>query len=601
VRLVTRRVLAIVFACVPMWGACAAPALARAGADDDVAAARALFERNLDAIRKKDLAAYLACYLDSDTMVRTGPGGMRLGYREHAAQAGADPWPDRFEGLDLRLVPVAKGVVYGSYRYRVLYGDREDRGLSERLFVRTPAGWRIAMTSAFAAPPGTPPSPRALVGATLVDGTGKSPVPDSVVLLRDGKVECAGARSGCEVPSGVETIDVAGLWITPGLIDAHVHFSQSGWADGRPDAIDARDRHPYEETVGRLRAHPETFFRSYLCSGVTAVFDVGGYAWTVALRDRAENDPMAPHVAAAGPLVTTRDHWINMPAERQFMPAADPGAARAGVAYLAALGSSAVKFYYIVEPGRDAASYAPLAQATVEEANRHKMPVLSHATGLAEATESLRAGVTMLVHSVWDKPVDDAFLDLARKGKAIYCPTLIVRDGYLKMYESAASGRVPEVDDPRGCVDPATRALVAETPGLAGKQPAAEALRQRSERLAAERAVMDANLRRVQAAGITVAMGTDAGNPLTLHGVSVLAEMEAMQAAGLTPMDVIVASTRGGAMAMGRAGDLGTLEPGKAADLLVLERDPVASVSAFRSPRWIVRGGQVRSAAELPW
>jgi imidazolonepropionase-like amidohydrolase len=113
--------------------------------------------------------------------------------------------------------------------------------------------------------------------------------------------------------------------------------------------------------------------------------------------------------------------------------------------------------------------------------------------------------------------------------------------------------------------------------------------------------VMDANLRRVQAAGITVAMGTDAGNPLTLHGVSVLAEMEAMQAAGLTPMDVIVASTRGGAMAMGRAGDLGTLEPGKAADLLVLERDPVASVSAFRSPRWIVRGGQVRSAAELPW
>src|SRR5262249_20371710 len=153
----------------------------------------------------------------------------------------------------------------------------------------------------------------------------------------------------------------------------------------------------------------ETFFRSYLCSGVTSVFDVGGYAWTVALGARAENDPMAPRLAAAGPLVTTRDHWINMPAERQFMLATDPNAARAEVAYLAALGSSAVKFYYIVEQGHEARDYAPLAEATVEEASRHGLRVLSHATGLAEAKESLRAGITMLVHSVWDKPLDDEF------------------------------------------------------------------------------------------------------------------------------------------------------------------------------------------------
>ncbi|MGH9870760.1 MAG: amidohydrolase family protein [Candidatus Polarisedimenticolia bacterium] len=570
-----------------------------AGEQEDLAAARSVFDRNLEAIRKRDREAYLACYLDKESFARTGPPGMQTGFREHAARSVSDPWPDLFEGLDLRLVRVSDGVVYGTYRYRVRYGATEDRGLSERLFVRTPAGWRIAMTSAFSAPPGTPPPPRALTGGILVDGRGGPPVRDSVVVMREGRIECAGTREACPVPGGVETMDVRGTWITPGLIDAHVHFSQTGWADGRPDALDARDRNPYEETVGRLRAHPETFFRSYLCSGVTAVFDVGGYAWTVGLVERAENDPAAPRVAAAGPLVTTRDHWINMPAERQFMHATDPNVARAGVSYLAALGSSAVKFYYIVEPGRTAADYVPLAVATVEEAKARGIPVLSHATGLEEARESLRAGVRMLVHSVWDKPVDDEFLELARRQNAVYCPTLTVRDGYMKMYQWAATGERPAnvPDDPRSCVDPDTRARLDETPRYKDRAPAD--LARRLERLAADRAVMDANLMRVSRAGITVAMGTDAGNPLTLHGVSVNAEMEAMQAAGMKPMDVLVASTLGSARAMGREKDLGTIESGKAADLLVLDNDPTASVDAFRAPRWIVRGGVVRGAREL--
>jgi imidazolonepropionase-like amidohydrolase len=94
-------------------------------------------------------------------------------------------------------------------------------------------------------------------------------------------------------------------------------------------------------------------------------------------------------------------------------------------------------------------------------------------------------------------------------------------------------------------------------------------------------------------------MGTDAGNPLTLPGVSVHAELEAMAAAGLTPMDVLVAATRGGARAMGLEEEIGTLEPGKAADLLVLAADPTASVRAFRELRWVVRGGLLRRVEEL--
>jgi imidazolonepropionase-like amidohydrolase len=94
-------------------------------------------------------------------------------------------------------------------------------------------------------------------------------------------------------------------------------------------------------------------------------------------------------------------------------------------------------------------------------------------------------------------------------------------------------------------------------------------------------------------------MGTDAGNPLTLHGPAVFAEMEAMQRAGLRPMEVVVAATRGGATAMGRLGQFGTVEPGKAADLCVVGADPTRDVANMRRVRFVVRAGVVRSAAEL--
>ena len=94
-------------------------------------------------------------------------------------------------------------------------------------------------------------------------------------------------------------------------------------------------------------------------------------------------------------------------------------------------------------------------------------------------------------------------------------------------------------------------------------------------------------------------MGTDAGNPLTLHGPSVYAEMEAMQAAGLTPMQVLTASTRGGSTAMGRAKDFGTVEKGKLADLLIVAADPTADIANLRKVRYVVRGGAVRSIDEL--
>jgi imidazolonepropionase-like amidohydrolase len=459
---------------------------------------------------------------------------------------------------------------------------------------------RLTLVGLLVAAPGllwaAGPPPRALVGATLVDGTGRVPVADAVIVVEEGRIRCAGTRQDCPVPDGIDTLELAGFWITPGLVDAHVHFSQTGWADGRPDALDVRSRYPYEEVQAELRRRPDRFLRSYLCSGVTAVFDNGGYPWTWDLSHRLAGDASAPHVAAAGPLLSTLDSWLNLPAERQFIYLADEEAARRGVRYIASHGSAAVKVWFIRVGDRDPEEMVAAVRAAGDEAERQGLPLIVHATGLAEAKVAVQAGAHLLVHSVRDQPVDEELIEGMRARGTVYCPTLTVIGGYQRMYEAAAANRAPEVDDPNGCLDGWTRSKLAETASL---DPGERDLESRRTRLQEFEETMAANLKSLHEAGLSIAMGTDAGNPLTLHGPSVYAEMEAMQEAGLEPLEVLVASTLGGARAMDRADELGTVEAGKIADLLVVEADPTADIAHLRQLRYVMRGGALRSVDEL--
>jgi imidazolonepropionase-like amidohydrolase len=564
------------------------PAAERAA---DSAAALAAFRGNIAAIHRHDRPAYLRHYLQSPRLALAGPGGVRYGYQ---GLAGGDPssWPDTLVATHFEVVPLAPGVVYGAYRYRVVQGGSQ-RGVSERVLVRQPDGsWKVAVSTAFGSPGDAPVPAVAFTHATVIDGTGAAPKTNATVVMRDGKIECVGA---CPIGPGVETIDARGRWIVPGLVDAHVHYSQTGWADGRPDALDLRSRFPYDSTVAELERHPERFYRSYLCSGVTATFDVGGYPWTWGLRARAEASNAAPHVAAAGPLLSTIDHWVNLPAERQFVFTASDSATRAGGRMIAAHGSDAVKVWYIGEGATpDTAALRARLAVAAEEAKRAGIPLIVHATDLWQAKDALRAGARLLVHSVDDAPVDDEFLRLAREAGASYTPTLTVYEGYVQL---AAHDFDPQ-GAPMECVDPATRRKAYLTDSLTTPQTTPpDAMRQY---VARRQATMRANLKRVRDAGIPVAMGTDAGNPLTLHGVSVYREMEAMAAAGLTPMEVLVASTRNAARVMGRT-DIGTLEPGKLADLVVLDGDPLADVGNFRKVRLVARGGEVWTREELEY
>jgi imidazolonepropionase-like amidohydrolase len=454
----------------------------------------------------------------------------------------------------------------------------------------------VVVLAAAASSPASAQSVRAVVGATLIDGTGSAPVPNAVIVVRDGRIACAGPPARCAAPAGVQPLDARGAWIIPGLIDAHVHFSQTGWFDGRPDAADVRDRYPYPEVEAALAAHPERFFRAYLCSGVTSVFDVGGYPWTWSMRDRYAGDPAAPRIAAAGPLLSTVDFWLNLPAERQFIYMANDSVVREAVRAHAAFHSDAIKIWYIMPPQPpDTARVQALVRAAADEAHRLKLPVLVHATGLWEAKDAIRAGADVLVHSVFDQPVDEEFLTLARTHRVVYVTTIMVGEGYLEAGKGTVDGRLY----PLRCADSASRALAASGPVRPQHGRAWWTDTITVKAIAQEQAIGQANAKRVQAAGITLAVGTDAGNPGTLHGPAIYRELQLLAEAGLTPMEILVAATRNAARAMGRQAEVGTVEAGKAADLVALDADPLADVGNVQRIRWVMKGG-VLTGRPLP-
>ena len=446
----------------------------------------------------------------------------------------------------------------------------------------------------------------ALSGGTVIVGDG-TVIPNGTVVVTGDRVTCVGGANACVVPPSADAVNVAGRFITPGLVDAHVHFSQTGWLDGRPDGLPAPEIYPYLETSRYNRDHPERWHRSYLCSGITAVFDVGGHPWTTTLPAASESIPDAAHVRAAGPLIThaTRTALMANDELYTFLPMDTPEEVSESVRKLVEMGSTAAKVWYLRPPANRRAELDARLIQIGEEARAAGLDLIVHATSLREAKAALRAGAKLLVHSVQDQPVDEEFLELLRGNDAVYAPTLVVGGFWTRARGSIALNIPPEIDDPNGCVDPGTRAKFQQTAELQQLMPenrrSPEAYYSQLERGGLSLAVMNQNIRAVHEAGVTIATATDAGNPLTLHGPSIYNEMEAMQAAGIDAADIVVMSTRNGAIAMNRLDDFGTLEAGKIADLLILAEDPTEDVRAFRSLTHVMRMGVLREQQELSY
>ena len=432
-------------------------------------------------------------------------------------------------------------------------------------------------------------SPTALVGPTALNPADSTVIEDATVVMEGAEITAVGPSSAVKVPEEATVYEMPNRFVMPGLVDGHVHFFQSGGLYTRPDVIDLRDARPYAKELHRIKERLPDTFRRYLRSGVTSVVDVGGPMWNLEVRARADTTARAPTVVTAGPLISSVSRPSLDLGDPPILQITTPEAARQEVREQVAAGVDIVKIWYIVQGNETPATYRPVVEATVEEAHSAGKRVAVHATELATARAAVEAGADILVHSVFNEPVDAAFVELLKANDVLYTPTLMVSERYTETFAqqldfTTAEHHIGQKDVIASLFDLRTLpdSLV---PGGIQKRIA-------SDRPVPSDTVAMRNLKRLHEAGVAIAAGTDAGNIGTPHGPALFREFELMRTAGLTPREILSTATVGGARLMGRE-DLGELKPGMQADLVVTNENPLADITNTTAIHRVVKRGQV--------
>ena len=456
-----------------------------------------------------------------------------------------------------------------------------------------------AIVAAIASPALAAEGLTAFVGANVVhperEGT-LAVEPDQTVIVAGDRIVGVGPSRTTRVPRGAARVEAKGKWIIPGLVDAHVHFFQSGNLYTRPDVADFNAVVPYARETERNRARLPATFKVWLASGVTSVVDIGGPMWNFDMRDAARAADDAPRVAVAGPLVSMVDRAKLDLGDPPIVKTTSADEAVALVKKELARKPDYIKVWFIHRPEDDLAAQTAIVKAAGDAAHAAGVPLAVHATELVTAKAAMRAGADYLVHSVEDEPIDDEFLQLAKKNRILYCPTLFVTMGY--RYALSNTWQATQVEKERA--DPQILATMHDLDTLPKDQLPERVARamEKPPEVKPSQVALD-NLRKVWDAGIPVAMGTDAGNIGTLHGPSVFREMDLMALAGLTPLQVLRAATVNGARAMRMERDLGVVATGRLADFVLLDADPTQSVANFSRTWRVVKGGRMYSPDDL--
>ncbi len=423
----------------------------------------------------------------------------------------------------------------------------------------------------------------AVVGATVIDGTGAPPIPDATIIVSGERIIAVGPAENLVVPNEARLIDATGKWIVPGLIDAHIHFFLSGSIYARPDIVDFRRSRPFEEEIARARATVRQTLARYIASGVTSVVDVGGPMWNFEIREMARASSLSPRVAVTGPLLATKASHVFALPDPPIVRVESPAHAHSLVRDQLSHAPDLVKVWLVSVFGRDPQDAMPWINVVVGEARADGVRVVAHATDLDFARTAVDAGVRVLAHSVRDKTIDDRFITLLKSHGVVYTPTLMVYARYQEVFRH----NVVLTDIERRFADPDAIAYFDDD------SVAKRRRRSRRQPPIPPDPISLANLKRVVDGGVVVAAGSDAGNIATPHGPALHRELELMGLAGLSPMQILRAASAGGAHVMGREDELGTLEPGKLADFVILNDDPLEDIRHTRRIHRVVKGGVV--------
>lgn len=437
---------------------------------------------------------------------------------------------------------------------------------------------------------------KAVVGGTVVNPDTTALLENSVILIEGDSITAVGIRDSVQVPDSAEIIDADGKWIIPGLIDAHVHFFQSGGLYTRPDVIDLRKQKPYKEELKQIKNSLDDTFKRYLRSGITSVVDVGGPLWNFQIRERAYNNPEAPRVAVAGPLISTYQPSELTTEDPPIIKVNSPKEARELVRKQVEEEPDLIKIWYIVRPEESPEDHLPIINATIDESHKNNIPVAVHATQLATAKAAVNAGADILVHSITDQQVDKEFITLLKENDIIYTTTLVVFEGYTEVLTQ----QVDLLDKEHQIANPdivSTLFDLMEIPGEDLPESIVKGMEDPPPARTDTTALV--NLKILQDSSITISAGTDAGNIGTLHGPALFREFQLMAKAGLTPKEILKAATINNARLMGQADNLGTIEEGKLADLLILNSNPLDDIMNTGDLHLLVKGGIVHDPESL--
>jgi imidazolonepropionase-like amidohydrolase len=419
----------------------------------------------------------------------------------------------------------------------------------------------------------------ALVGGWLIDGTGLVPIDDAVVLIANNKIKAVGRANRVKIPAGATIIEVRGKYILPGLIDAHNHLEGLG--------LNEEDAE-FSDTPEKLRQVILNNAQLDFYSGVTTVRDCGSSEMVLKLREQIEAN--GPRLLAAGPQFVKKDP--TQPSLPLFLEYDDVKEAKKKIHEQIAKGADLIKVR--ITRQRPMPTIEEMT-AIVHEAHRAGLRVAVHTDVPHEDAIRLAvaAGADTIEHNAVLRAYDDRILlDMARKN-IILVPTLFpIQAQRVDPLEKTDDELIEQPLQSR--LQPEVLQALYKRAALWRKN----LVEWRSRGYDAKRTLKETALvvARVRSLGVKIALGPDTGSDLVPHG-RLYKEMVLYVNQGIPPMEVIQMATKLGAEALGKEKELGTIEPGKLADLIVIDGDPLLDIEAIRNVVMVIKNGK---PVELP-
>lgn len=408
------------------------------------------------------------------------------------------------------------------------------------------------------------PSATVFEGARLITGDGSAPVENSAFVMENAKITAVGRKRDIMAPAGAAHVDLTGKTVMPALVDTHTHL---GWAVIKTGRID-KDSYTKDNLIDHL--HRLAYY------GVAATQSMGIDPGETPYEVRANPVPDAALFHTAGRGMGRPNAGPGQPYWKPVAYAIDSEAdGRKAVQELADKKVDWVKIWVDDRNGTVPKLTPPLYRAIIDEAHKHDLRVVAHIYYLADAKELLRAGIDGFAHGVRDKDIDDEFMKLIKERPNVFV--------------------IPNLPDiGTGLQDPA---WLGETVPASEIKRLTDAFQNRSSADVKKAndffAVQARNLKKLSDAGVRIGFGTDSGVTV---GWTDHEELADMVTAGMTPNQVITAATKTSAEIL-KMDQLGTVAPGKSADFIVLDANPLDNITNTRKiSKVYLRGKEVDRA-----